>query len=50
MPGYSNKTVTVSFRVPVEIYTKLVKRANRKRLGVNEYIKDKILYDVNRKH
>jgi len=53
MPGHSAKTVVVQFRIPVDLYVKLEKRVE-KRLGrwqnVNQYCRERFIYDASRKH
>ena len=53
MHGYSDKTVPVAFRLPAEVHTLIEKRIKGKRSRhqtVNQYIKDRVIYDLTRKH
>ncbi|KKL84052.1 hypothetical protein LCGC14_1968570 [marine sediment metagenome] len=53
MPGHSDKTVTIAFRIPVELHELILQRI-AKRPGkwatVNEYVKGRFIKDVKRKH
>ena len=53
MPNQSSKTVPVMFRIPIELYGIIQKRVAKK-LGrwanVNEYAKERFIYDASRKH
>ena len=42
-----NKTVPIAFRVPIEVYEVLNRRASGK---VNSYVKKRVIYDTLRKH
>ena len=46
----SSTTVPIALRLPVDTYSKIVKRAGRKGQKVSEYLRHKIIYDVNRQH
>lgn len=53
MHGYSDKTVPVSFRLPAEVHALIEKRIGGKRSRhqtVNQYIKDRVIYDIKRSH
>jgi len=53
MPGHSEKTEPVAFRLPIEVYGKILKRVQSKRsryTTVAEYLKQRIIYDATRKH
>ena len=53
MPGHSSKTVPVNFRIPVELHDIITKRIEKKPgrwVNVNEYIKQRAIYDAQRKH
>ena len=53
MPGHSEKTVTVAFRIPVELHDIIQQRLSRKPgrwANVNEYVKGRFIYDAKRKH
>lgn len=53
MPGYSNKTAPVSFRIPIELHAIILRRIQGKRshwATVNEYIKERVIKDTQRKH
>ena len=50
--GYSAKTVPIAFRLPIKVYELLEKRVKGKRsrhTTVNQYVKDRIIYDTLRK-
>ena len=53
MPGHSDKTVTIAFRIPVELHELILQRIAKrpgKWASVNEYIKKRSIKDVKRKH
>lgn len=52
MPNVSSKTKTIAFRVPNEVYDIIRRRIARSKLRwqtVNEYTKDRVIYDAKRK-
>jgi len=52
MPGESNKTRTITFRVPVEVYNILERRVSGKRSRhntVNSYVRSRVIYDTLRR-
>jgi|GEM_PF-6418604 len=53
MPNQSSVTVPVNFRIPIDLHGKIQKRIE-KRPGrwknVNEYCKERFIYDASRKH
>ncbi len=53
MPGHSKKTVPIAFRIPVELHELILQRIAKrpgKWVSVNEYIKERSIKDVKRKH
>lgn len=51
--GTSSKTKIVAFRLPVDVYNVLQRRIDGARThweSVGEYLQDRIIYDVTRKH
>ena len=53
MSGTSSTTVPVNFRIPVELYDIIQKRLAKrpgKWANVNVYIKQRVIFDAQRKH
>jgi len=53
MPNISHKTKPVAFRIPVDTFEVLERRTKGKRsrwATVNEYLRDRVVYDTSRKH
>ncbi len=49
MPNYSSKTDVVACRVDIEVYNILKRRAGKRGLKVNNYVRKLIEYDALRK-
>jgi len=53
MPNKSNKTKPVAFRIPIDTFEVLERRVKGKRskwATVNKYLRDRVVYDTDRKH
>ena len=53
MPNQSSKTVPVNFRIPIDLYEIIQKRLEKKPgkwVNVNEYAKERFIYDASRPH
>ena len=53
MPNQSSKTIPVNFRISTELYGTIQKRIAKRPgrwLNVNEYIKQRTIFDSQRKH
>lgn len=53
MSGTSKRTKVIAFRMPVAVYAILDRRVKGKRSRhktVNEYVRDRMVYDILRKH
>ena len=53
MPGHSGKTHPIAFRIPIELHEAITKRIAKKPgrwANVNEYAKERFIYDAQRKH
>lgn len=50
MPNTSSKTKVVAYRVLVEVYDIIERRAKNQSKSVGDYMKARAIYDVTRKH
>jgi len=49
MPGHSNTTKLIAFRIPNNVYAIVERRAKKQKIKVSEYIKAFIIYDAMRR-
>lgn len=50
MSGVSTRTIPVTIRLPVGVYTVLTRRARGKAQGLRAYLQRRVVYDTLRKH
>jgi hypothetical protein len=46
----SSKTVAVAFRLPIEVYKSINRKALKQGKSVSQRLKDRVIYDETRKH
>ena len=46
----SSTTVPIALRLPLDTYSKIVRRAEKQGILPSEWLKRRIVYDVNRQH
>ena len=46
----SSKTVAIAFRVPVDTYGIILRKATKRGMKPSEWLRKRVIYDVSRKH